>query len=508
MIASRPPRSPDGDDRPHVVVLGAGVCGLYAGLTLARAGCRVTLLEREPVVGGLAAGREIRGNYYDLGVHHLHAFDEEIFQDVRTLMGPRLIPVEKKALIRYGRGYRRYPLEFFDLLTGIPPWTLFRALTGLVAQQLRNRVAPREATDAEQALVELYGRPLYRFFFQDFTTRYWGQPPDRLSASFVRRKMPRLSAVDLVKRALGRAGVGTAEDKAVESALAEETLWYSRTGSREMPMALAAAIEERGGHIWTDSPVTGLDIEGGRVRALRVRRDGREERVDCDACLSTIPLGALVAAAGPSAPAAVRASAAALRHRPMVAYGLRVARPRVLDALYVYYRDRVFHRLAEPKNSGMRVDPEAETILLVELMCERDDAIWRAAPEAVDRVMDDLEAEGLLRREEVRDLQVVRASHAYPVFDLGFEPHLERVQGWVAEIPNLDSTGRQGGFCYPNMHSSMRMGADAATTLAAVLAPQAGLAAAGPAELGAREPIGRAELPVAPPRAASSAGGD
>jgi protoporphyrinogen oxidase len=457
---------PDGD-APHVVVLGAGVSGLYAARTAAGAGMRVSVIERDDVVGGLAAGHRRGENYIDLGVHHLHAFDQAIFEDIRELMGPRLISVEKSALIRYGRGYRRYPLEFLDLLTGIPPWTLARAMTGLMIQQLRNRLTRREARNAEEALIQLYGKPLYRFFFRDFTARYWGMAPTRMSAAFVRRKMPRLSAVDVLKKALGRVGFRESKGEAVESALAEETLYYSRTGSREMPMALADYVVERGGQVLTGASVTGIEHASGRVTAVRFKREGRELRLPCDHVISTIPINLLVRAMHPPAPNDVVDAGGVLRHRPMVVYGLRVARERVLDALYVYYRNRVFHRLAEPKNSGLEVTPPQHTILLVEMMCELEDGLWRATPEALSAVMDDLEAEGLLRREEVVENQIVRAEHAYPVFDLGFEPHLERLQAYLATLGNLHSTGRQGGFCYPNMHTTMRMGADAADKVVA-----------------------------------------
>ena len=161
-------------------------------------------------------------------------------------MGERLIPSEKVALIRYGKGYRRYPLEFMDLLTGIPPWTLTRALAGLTWQQLLNRRRQAEPANAEEALIRLYGKPLYHFFFRDFTHRYWGFPPTELSATFVRSKMPRLSAVDFVKKALGRLGMKEQSGETVEGATARETLWYSRSGSREMPMALADVVREQG----------------------------------------------------------------------------------------------------------------------------------------------------------------------------------------------------------------------------------------------------------------------
>lgn len=40
---------------PHVVVVGGGLAGLTAALTAARAGARVTLLDKEPRLGGNSA---------------------------------------------------------------------------------------------------------------------------------------------------------------------------------------------------------------------------------------------------------------------------------------------------------------------------------------------------------------------------------------------------------------------------------------------------------------------
>lgn len=450
-------------DAPHVVVVGAGVCGLYAARVAAGGGARVTVLERDDVVGGLAAGRCVDGNWVDLGTHHLHAFDAAIFDDVRTLMGDRLRPIAKRALVRYGRGFRRYPLAFGDLLRGVPPWTLATALAGLVAQQLANRVRPRPAANAEEALIALYGRPLYRFFFRDFTARYWGLPPRALSATFVRRKMPRLSAVDVVKRALGRFGVRESAGAAVDSALADETLWYGVTGSGELPTALAEHVARLGGRVATAAPVTAIETAAGRVVAVRYRpAGGAEVRLACDAVINTAPIQHVVPCFDPPPPADVVAAAARLRHRPMVAYALLVRRERLLDALYVYYRDRRFHRLSEPKNSGLAIDPPDHTLLLVELMCDPGDATWRATPEALAAVVADLEAEGVLRADEIVRHHVVRAAEAYPVFDLGFEPHLAALEAFVGRWPNAWSVGRQGGFGYPNMHAAMRQGATAA----------------------------------------------
>ena len=477
-----------GSGTPHIVISGAGVCGLYAARTLVAHGLRVTVLEKEEMVGGLAAGHLRAGNYYDLGVHHLHAFDQAIFEDIRAIMGERLIPSEKVALIRYGSGYRRYPLEFMDLLTGIPPWTLLRALVGMTWQQLLNKRLRTEPANAEEALIRLYGKPLYGFFFRDFTHRYWGFPPTELSAAFVRSKMPRLSAVDFVKKALGRLGMKEEAGETVEGAMSRETLWYSPTGSREMPMALADFVRAHGGQVLTEAQLTAVETDGGRVLAVRhALPGGGEARIECDALINTVPLQLFVKAFDPPPPPPVLEAAGRLRYRPMVVYGLLVRRERVLNALFVYFRNRIFHRIAEPSGSGMEVRPAGHTVLLCEVMCEIGDDRWLGGEASRRSLFADLAAENLVREEDVVEVHLIHSYHAYPVFALGFEPNVEALQSFIAPFGNLLSTGRQGGFCFPNMHGAMRMGADAAEAIAHRLRPQLGTAPVAAALVGSEE---------------------
>jgi protoporphyrinogen oxidase len=347
--------------------------------------------------------------------------------------------------------------------------------------------------NAEEALVQLYGRPLYGYFFRDFTHRYWGIPPRELSAAFVRTKMPRLSAVDVVKKALGRVGIAEDKGAAVESAVTDEVLWYSQNGAAEMPLALAEDIVRRGGQLRLGCTVTGLTLVGDeapagdngngngrrngaspggrRVTGVSYTVGGDTRHEPCDAVLSTIPLAPLVAAIGPAAPEAVRRAGQALRHKPVAVYGFLVRKPRVLDAMYVYYRERIFHRLAEPANCGMQVRPAGHTVLLAETTCDEGDDRWQGGEATRRRIVADLEAEGLLVADDIVETHVLRDEYAYPVMALGFEAHLAAVQGFLDTVPNLRSTGRQGAFCYPNMHGAMRMGADTAEALLATLRP-------------------------------------
>ncbi|MCB1242002.1 MAG: FAD-dependent oxidoreductase [Akkermansiaceae bacterium] len=447
-----------------VVILGGGPCGLYAALTLARAGRKVVLLEKEEVTGGLARGHEREGNYYDLGVHMLHAFDKGVFETMREIMGDERIEVPLNAKIKWAGSFYHYPLQFGDMVKGMNPFVLLRCCFGLLAYQAWYKIFPKETLNAEDALIQLYGRPLYQFFFRDFTHRYWGFPPTELSATFIKTKMPRLSAVDVMKKLLAKIGIKEKAGSAVDSALREETLHYSRKGAEAMPRLLAEEIRQLGCEVHTHARVCGLQVAGARVVSVTYEdvRDGSRQTLPCSDVISTIPVRDLILAMGDAAPEPVRASASQLRSKAVAVYGLLVNKPQAINCLYIYYRDKEFHRVGEPKNAGLIVNPPDHTVLIVETTCEVGDAKWNGDPEAMEKIHTDLEAEGICRRDQIVQTHLLRTPHGYPVFSLGFEQHLDAVNEHIRSLENVLTTGRQGGFCYPNMHKAMRMGADAA----------------------------------------------
>ena len=452
-----------------IVILGGGVCGLYAARILTLHGCPVTVIETEEVPGGLARGHRRGGNFYDLGVHMLHKHDKEIFRDIQVVMGEEGIEVPLDAKIRWGGSHYRYPLQFADIVRGVPPFRLAKMIIGLLTRQLREKISESEAHNAEDALIQLYGRPLYEFFFKDFTHRYWGIPASELSATFVRSKMPRLTAVDAIKKLLAMLGVKERAGASVESALLDETLYYSRSGAEALPRCIARDVQERGGKILTNSTVEQIVLDDNRVTSVCYRNaeTNEPEWIDCNHCISTIPIPQMIDSLSPSPPETVVHASSELRYKPIAIYGLLVRKEKAIDGLYVYYRDRIFHRVGEPKNAGITVKPPGHTVLIVEMTCEMGDAKWKGDASIRERMIADLEAEGICGGDEIVETHLLRSANGYPIFSLGFEPHLNHVQDYLKAIPNLQSTGRQGGFCYPNMHSAMRMGADAAEQVVA-----------------------------------------
>ena len=279
--------------------------------------------------------------------------------------------------------------------------------------------------------------------------------------------MPRLSAADAIKKILAKVGFKEKPGTSIDSALRQETLHYSRTGAEAMPRLLGAEVERLGGVVVTGADVEAVRTSGGRARSVVYRTPGDDQRreLPCAAVINTTPLPDFTKAIAPLAPREVLDSTAWLRFKAIAIHGFLVRKEKALDAIYVYYRDRIFHRVCEPKNAGMVVEPPDHTVLVVETTCDPGDPKWRGDATVLRKIFADLEAEGVCTEEDVVERHLLRYEAGYPIYAKGFEPHFERVKAFVGGFANVRSTGRQGGFCYPAMHNAMRQGEAAALSL-------------------------------------------
>ncbi len=441
----------------EVLIIGSGVCGSYAGLTLARSGAKVTILEKEPRIGGLAAGYKFGDNYCDFGVHMLHAFNKEIFEDCAALMGKERIEAALDARIRWGGTSCKYPLKFREMLRAMPPLTLLRCVSGLVIAEVSGAKNRKAIHNAEDALIAFYGTPLYEYFFEEFTHKYWDIHPRDLSAEFIRRKMPRLSAVDVLRKLLPFRK--KAESNITESALDTETLHYSKTGSESLPRSLASEFTRLGGKILTEVNLTKLSLSPCQANYTHLAEDHQWKG---DRVINTAPLHSLTLLLGINVPERIHRAVTELKYKPTVVYALLVQKDQCMDALYTYYRNRTFHRVGEPKNAGLVVNPKGNTILIVESTCEQGDYRWVGSEKYKQEIVRDLVDEKICEENDIVEWNLMRSLHGYPIYTNGFDTHLTEIQTWIDEQKNLSSTGRQGAFCYPAMHNAMQLGKDAA----------------------------------------------
>src|SRR5262245_15223254 len=122
----------------RVAILGAGPSGVGTAYQLARTGKGVaTVLERAPVVGGLAGSFELAGLRVDFGSHRLHpACAPEILADIRSLLGADLLDRPRHGRIRLRGRWIHFPLKPLDLALRLPPGFALGTAADMVARVL------------------------------------------------------------------------------------------------------------------------------------------------------------------------------------------------------------------------------------------------------------------------------------------------------------------------------------------------------------------------------------
>ncbi len=75
-----------------------------------------------------------------------------------------------------------------------------------------------------------------------------------------------------------------------------------------------------------------------------------------------------------------------------------------------------------------------------------------------DLIVEELQEEGILHREEVVRQAVVRLDDHYPVYELNYERRLRLLANYLRGVPNLLTGGRQGLFKYIDMDIAVESG--------------------------------------------------
>jgi protoporphyrinogen oxidase len=438
-----------------IIVLGAGPAGLGLAYRAAGAGHDVVVVEREDHVGGASASFTVAGVRVDHGSHRLHrTIAPEILSDLRALLGDDLQHRRRQGRIRLAGRWLPFPLTPLDTATNLPPGFGARAALEAATSWARR---PRADTFAEVVRSGL-GPTMVDRFYGPYARKLWGLDPNDISGEQARRRVGASSPGAIVRRMLaGR------DPQA-------RTFLYPRRGFGQIWEALAAAARQRGARMELGRTATAIEHDGGKVRAHLeggIEISGRH-------LFSTVPLPVLVRLLRPAAPDAVTAAARRLRTRAMVLVYvvLDVRRYTQYDAHYLPEAWTPVTRISEPKNyrdghAGPHDpgDPADRTVLCAEIPCARGDAIWEADDGALAQVVVDALRGSGLPRAPVTKVTTRRLPSAYPVYDLGFELHLTRVDDWVGTLPDITTYGRQGLFVHDNSHHALAMAWSAADAL-------------------------------------------
>ncbi len=443
----------------RVVVLGAGLAGLACAYELARAGASVTVVEREPQPGGMAASftevSEGEEWSWDFGPHRFHTTDPELIEHVGTILAGNVVTAHRLSrILLFGRFFD-YPLRAGNVLANLPKRTLVKAFADYYWIRFTERVGLTHHSDEnfEGWVTKRFGRTLYELFFGRYTGKTWKMPPREISGDWASQRISQLNLTDTVKSTLFR-------PRDAPRSLVTEFIYPARGGIGEIARGYVRELEAMGATVLTGAPVTRVHRAGGRVTAVD-HGGATPGTIEADHYVSTIPITSLARSVRPAAPPEVLAAIGRLKYSSIVFVYLKLARPQVSPDNWVYLPDLdvTVHRISEFKNFSDACAPAGKTMVCAEITCRVGDEHWRASDaELAEIAVRDLTHIGLIEPHEVLGSFVYKLPRAYPIYDLQYKDNLGPVMAFVHSLENVDTGGRQGLFRYNNMDQSIEMG--------------------------------------------------
>jgi len=348
----------------HTLILDAGPSGLAAGYTLARAGHKPVVVDRDSVPGGLM--RSIRhGDFVvDVGRKELYNRLARVDEFWTSLIGPdyRAYP-HRGAFLYHGhlleisashRGFRR----------GMP-WPMFLGCVAGFAVSRMNVFAARPR-NVEQYFYRSRGRSLTRIASQGFqeklTGRRWADIalPENFSDHGGSGLFATLSAA--ARRAFAKGEVNTYNNQ-----------WrHPARGTGQICDALAEGIRTAGGTFRLGSKLLEVKADERSVRHVAVETAGETVRYEPQFVISTIPLEALITLMGLPVPEAfARTSGSPARRKTVMLVYLFLNRPPKFPHAWLQVTDQR-SRIGRITNySGFNADmvPPGKGCLCCEYYC-------------------------------------------------------------------------------------------------------------------------------------------
>jgi protoporphyrinogen oxidase len=215
-------------------------------------------------------------------------------------------------------------------------------------------------------------------------------------------------------------------------------------------------IQEMGGEVRLETPVTKLEVSGGRV--VRVHAGG--EVIEPRDVISSLPLRNTVAIADPKAPREVINAGAGLRYRDFLTVALVLDGEDLFPDNWIYIHEPDVHvgRIQNYRSWSPWMVPDPDTACVgLEYFAFKGDELWTMEDDdLVALATSELEQLGLARPEQVRRGYVVRVPLAYPMYDEDYAERVATIREWLDPLgTNFQQVGRNGLHRYNNSDHSM-----------------------------------------------------
>jgi protoporphyrinogen oxidase len=392
-------------------ILGAGIAGLSTAWFLRHTSHDVCIDEATHTVGGLARSFQWHGFDCDLAPHRLFTNDQALLEEMLALVPMNKMRRCSRIFIR--DRWIQDPVNAVEMALKFFPWPSLK----LMWTYLFHRKRPED--NFEAMVLSKFGSGLNEMFFKPYSEKLFGIPATQISALWGQRKLRVGGLKDMIRR---------------NSKLYFKYFYYPQAGGygaicerlhQDVKPFLRLGSQLVG--VWPDPLSNGYRCE--------FVRNGERVIEEFDVLISSLPVSFFAGLLGLDLN---------LRFRPARLVYLLLNKPRASDAHWFYFADSKYllNRVAEFKNFADN-GPADKTVLC----CE----VTQVDQYSFERVIADLEAANILRKEDILDTKTIDIKHAYPIYDIDYENQMKRVDKFFADHPNIYHVGRHAQFAHKDV---------------------------------------------------------
>ncbi|MFX0098206.1 MAG: FAD-dependent oxidoreductase [Candidatus Hodarchaeota archaeon] len=445
------------------VIIGAGPAGLSAGYNLAKHGIKPLILEKDSLISGLAKTLQFEYDGYtyltDTGPHRFFSQNPNLYRMMEDMLGEDWHVVDRLTRQYIDGKYYDYPVNMVQALMNVGPVkALLIMLDYLVATARKILVNPEKNT-FEDWVYSNFGKRLADLNMTNYTEKIWGIPCSQISGAWAAQRIKGMNAFDIVKKALIKSG----GPRSMVSYFC-----YPTKGIQQIYDTMADFVVNNGGQLKKEIIVNKINHDGKKVTSVDFTENGKQNQVKTSNLISSMAITDLVQTMNPSPSTDVIKAARTLRYRDQVQVFLIIDKPHITKDTWIYFPTTppTFGRMMEPKNWIASMAPKNRSSLLVEYFVFKGDEIWSMPDEKIiEKTMRELEWLGFTKKDDLLKGFVHRNEKSYPLWNLTYKKHLDKIFNFVNSFDNLYCVGRNGRFYYNNQDHSIETGLLAAQSI-------------------------------------------
>ena len=451
-----------------VVIVGGGVAGLITAHLLTEAGCKVVVIEKLPIVGGLARSFHYDDFTFDCGPHRFYTANPNVSNYLDRVIKRHSTFFPRKSEVFFKGKYYGWPLKPQNLAQ-LPPQLALKSFVDLTVNGFK------EYGDLtfEDYILRQYGPTLYEHFFRGYSEKFLGISPSDTHSDWAKVGINRAIIDD---KAQMQNLFNLLRTTLLQGNAEPPRYLYPKGGMQDAWVQVSQLFEGLGGRIITG---TGARLEGsdGKIDAVWAG----DERIECSTVVWTAPITLACKQLDLPVPN--------LNYLGLLLYNVMVNEEPVRDYQWCYYGSQqlLINRVSVPKFFSPDTAPPGTAGYCCEVTCMKDDTRWQHAERLTDWVVDDLVKVGMVKhRQNVIDVRVERLAESYPIYHKDYPGQLDMARKQLSTYSNMHLAGRTGLFWYNNMDHSM----ENAMQLTKRLLRDAGHAEAEEAAIAAGLPLG------------------